>query len=321
MSRDELFRKEALDALDETASTTGALLDISPGWARSAYLVLVAAALSSLSFAAFATVGDYASGPAVVRVEGRLDLTATASGTVERVDVHSGEHVKAGQVLVRFNVAQERGELDRLQTELEGQLAKLLRDPKDQAARETLTSLRAQRDLAQSRLEQRAVRAPREGIVSDLRIRSGELLVAGERVLSLVVAPAGGSSDGTRFIVVAFLPGQYRPLLHPGMLLGLRLSGFPRSSVLLTIDSVGDEIVGPAEVKRYLGQESGDALSVNGPVVLVKARLHGATFDAEDKTLHFYDGLPGTAEARVRAQPLLLALIPGLREAMTNGGD
>jgi membrane fusion protein (multidrug efflux system) len=309
----ELFRKEALDALEQAADgSDGEPLHVSPNWTRAAYWVLVAAVAGSLSFASSATIGEYASGPAVVRVEGRVDLTATANGTVEHVEVQPGQHVTAGQLLVRFNAVPETAELERLQTEFEGQLAKLLRDPNDQAARQALTSLRPQRDLARTRVEQRALRAPHPGIITDVRIRPGQLLSAGELALSL-------TSEDTRFYVIAFLPGQYRPLLHRHMPLRLHLNGFARSSEMLTIDSVGDEVVGPAEARRYLGQDTADAVAIAGPIVLVKARIDGSRFTSDDKTFNFYDGLPGTAEARVRTQRVVMALVPGLRWLFPDG--
>jgi membrane fusion protein (multidrug efflux system) len=307
-----LFRSEAVQALEEGDAASGELIHLSPRWLRSAYWLLAAAVAGSLSFSAFAFVGEYASGAAVVRVDGRTDLTATASGTVDKVLVQPGQHVAAGQLLVRFNVASESAELERLQMEFDGTLLKLLRDPNDQAARQSLTSLRAQKELAAARVKQRSVRAPHAGIVSDLRIRRGQLLQAGDLVLSL-------NGQGTRFYVVAFLPGQYRPLVHPGMPLRLRLTGFPRANALTTIDSVGDEVVGPAEARRYLGPDVADALAITGPIVLVKGRLAGTSFTSDGKRFNFYDGLTGNAEARVRAQRVLAVLVPGLRWVLTDG--
>ena len=312
MATSGIFRHEALQALEEAEVASGELLHIAPRWTRWAYWLLAAAVTGSLSFAAFAFVGEYAAGPAVVRVEGRTDLTATAAGTVEEVLVQPGQHVAAGQLLVRFNVASETAELERLQMELEDQLVKVLRDPNDQASRQALTSLRAQKELAAVRVQQRSVRAPHAGIVSDLRIRRGQLLQAGDLAVSL-------NGEGTRFFVVAFLPGQFRPLVHPGMPLRLRLSGFSRATVMTTIDSVGDEVVGPAEARRYLGPDVADAVTLTGPVVLVKAALGGTSFASDDKRFNFYDGLTGNAEARVRSQRVLAVLVPGLRWVLTDG--
>ena len=306
-----IFRREALVALDNTAGS-GELLHLSPDWTRWAYALLVLVIGGALSFCAVASVGEYASGPAVVRVDGRTDLTATSAGTVAAVEVQPGQHVQSGQLLVRFYEAQEQAELTRLNSEIEGQLVKLLRDPNDQTTRQSLTALRAQKELAEAHVAQRAIRSPRAGVVSDVRIRPGQLLAAGDLALSLV-------GDDARFVVVAFLPGRYRPLLAAGQPLVLRLSGFPHALEHLTIDAVGDDVVGPAEAKRFLGQELGDATVVDGPVVLVKASLPSHTFINDDKTLRFYEGLPGTAEARVRGERVLVALVPGLRTLVGDG--
>ena len=312
MADSGLFRTQALQALEEAESASGELLHIAPRWTRWAYWVLGAAVAGSLSFAAFAFIGEYAGGPAVVRVEGRTDLTANASGIVEAVPVQPGQHVVPGQLLVRFNVSSESAELARLQMEFDGQLLKLLRDPGDQAARQSLTSLRAQKELAAARVAQRSVRAPHAGVVSDVRIRRGQLLQAGDLIVSLI-------GSATRFHLVAFVPGQFRPLLHPGMPLRLRLSGFTRADVMTTIDSVGDEVVGPAEARRYLGPDVADVVTINGPVVLVKAELPGTAFTSDGKRFNFYDGMTGNAEARVRSQRVLTVLVPGLRWVLTDG--
>jgi membrane fusion protein (multidrug efflux system) len=308
---DGIFRQEALDALSRS-DDAGNLLQLMPNWTRWAYALLVIAACAGLSFSVFAFVGEYASGAAVVRVDGKTELTAAAAGTVDEVRVQPGERVKKGQLLVRFHVASEQAELERLSAEEQEQLAKLLRDPGDQAARTALVSLRPQLELARARVEQRSARATRDGIVSDVLIRPGQLLAAGDLIVSLL-------SDDTRFTVVAFLPGQYRPLLHAGQPIGLRLAGFPHSVEQLTIERVGEEVVGPSEVKRYLGQALGDALQIGGPVVLVTAQLPARTFLSDSHALSFYDGLPGVAEARVRSQRVIVALIPGLSWVFGDG--
>jgi hypothetical protein len=82
---------------------------------------------------------------------------------------------------------------------------------------------------------------------------------------------------------------------------------------------VGDEVVGPNEVRRYLGPEIGDAVQVDGPVVLLKARLPSPTFVAEGRTYRFHNGMHGTAEVEVRAEKILLALVPGLKALLRRG--
>jgi membrane fusion protein (multidrug efflux system) len=308
----DIFREEALQ-YHVAYRAEGDLLRISPAWTRWAYWLLVGVLGAGALYSIFGTVYEYASGPAVVRLEDRTDLTARSAGTVSDVLVHPGQHVVQGDLLVRFYLAQEGAELDRIQHEFDLHLIKILRDPSDQAARQALTSLRAQRELAQAHLEERSVRAPQDGVVSDIRIRPGQHLNPGDMVLTMVGAEA-------RCVVVAMLPGQYRPLLRPGMGIRLELVGFKYAYRELMIDAIGDEVVGPSEVRRYLGQDLADTVSVQGPVVLVQAHLPSTTFIANGRSFHYYDGMPGTAEARVRAESILVTLVPGLKAIFESSG-
>jgi len=183
----------------------------------------------------------------------------------------------------------------------------------EQLYSQALTGLRAQRDLAEERLEERIVRAPHAGVVSDVRIRAGEALNLGETVLSLV-------GEQTRFSLVAMLPGHYRPMLRPGMLIRLELAGFKYVYQTFAIDGVSNEVVGPGEVRRFLGQELADTVVLKDPVVLVTARLPNSTFIADGKTFNFYEGMQGNTDAKVRAESVLITLIPGLKALFNNGG-
>jgi membrane fusion protein (multidrug efflux system) len=207
---------------------------------------------------------------------------------------------------VKFYEAQEASELERTKHEFELQLIKYLTDPGEQSARQALTGLRAQRDLAIARLEERSVRAPQGGVVSDLRIRSGQLLGPGELILSLVNADS-------KYYVTALLPGQYRPMLKTGASMRIEVAGFEYCYQDVEIDSVGDGVVGPAEVKRYLGQELADAVPLTGPVVLALAKLPSSSLTCDNKTFNYFNGMNGTAQARVRSASVMLTFLPSLR--------
>src|SRR5262249_17721572 len=128
----------------------------------------------------------------------------------------------------------------------------------------------------------------------------------GEPILSII-------GDDARFTVIVCLPGQYRPMLRVGTPLRLALTGYRGSSTQLTVEEIGDQVVGPAEIRRYLGPELGDALPLEGAGVLVRARLPAASFTDGGKTFEYFEGMQGMAEARVRSESILLALVPGLR--------
>ncbi len=215
-------------------------------------------------------------------------------------------------MLVTLYLADRAAELERMNRELDLQMIRFLRDPADQAARSSLTTLRAERQLAQTRFEEQRLNAPHAGIVSDVRIRPGQHLTPGDPVLSLL-------GDDTRWTVVAMLPGHARPLLQPGTQMRLELTGYRYAYREVVIQSVGDEIVGPAEVRQYLGKEIADAVPVDGPAVLVKAQLPSNTFQADGRSLSYYEGMLGTVDAHLGRQPILLSLIPALKSLFRRG--
>ena len=306
--RRDLFRAEALAAQD-AATHKGALLALSPRWIDRTYWFLLATAAAGLLFALVGRVGEYAHGPAVVRALGRFDLATATGGIVVAVDVEPGAHVAAGQTLVRFQGESERQELVHIDREFELKLVRILLHPGDEATRQSLASLRAARELAAARLQERQVVAPRAGIVRNLRIRPGQSLAPGDPVLTLV------DESEAAFSVIALVPGQFRPMLKPGMTMRFELEGYPQIASPLVVETVGDEAVGPAEVRRYLGHEVGDALPVEGSLVLVRARLPGPTFHWRGQDFRYYDGIPGRVDLRVRSVPLIAMLFPALEES------
>jgi membrane fusion protein (multidrug efflux system) len=159
----------------------------------------------------------------------------------------------------------------------------------------------------------RTLKAPTAGSVGDLRIQPGQFLQAGTRVLSL-------STGDTRVFLQAFLPGNYRPFLQPGMPLRVELDGFRYDYRELIIESVGEQIIGPNELRRYLGADLADSVTLEGSIVLVKARIPSTTFLNEGRVFNYFDGMPARAEARVRAEPILLVLFPGLKGLLPHGG-
>jgi membrane fusion protein (multidrug efflux system) len=306
-----LFRPEAVDYRAQEGAGR-APLRLAPAWTRWAFWLLAAIVVGAAAAAWFVRMHEYAVGPAIVRVDGRAEITAHSAATVAQVLVRPGEHVTAGQPLVQFTVDDEGAELERLRREFDLQLLKVLRDPQDQPARETLSSLRAQRDLASARLDQRLVRAPVSGIVSDVRIRVGQHLAVGELLLGVVREDAPLS-------LIALLPGRYRPMLKPGMLLRFELAGYRYHYRELPIDAVADEVIGPGEAKRFLGPDVADGIDLREPIVLVRATLPSRHFDCDGERYSYYDGLHANAQARVRSERVLVRAIPALRELVHDG--
>lgn len=305
-AKPSIFRKEALEYYQHYRRQEGDVLLLAPGWTRWTYWILVWMLVVGVLLCMVGTVSEYAIGPALVRVDRRRDVTALGAGVVATVEVQPGQRVAAGQTLVTFQAEEERSALTRIEHEMELLLVRYMRDLTDQSARQALTTLRAERELARARLEARALKAPVAGVVGGLRIQPGQYLSAGTLVASLV-------EDDASAYLLAFLPGYYRPFLHPGAPLRVELDGFPYDYRELPIDSVSEQLIGPGELKRYLGPDLADTVDVTGPLVLVRARIPSRTFSVRGQVLEFFDGMPAKAQVAVRAEPIFVTMIPGLK--------
>ena len=66
------------------------------------------------------------------------------------------------------------------------------------------------------------------------------------------------------------------------------------------LTAVGNEVVGPHEVRRFLGQDVADAVTLQGSQVIVQAQVPARIFHAEGRWHTYHDGMHGIAEVRVR---------------------
>lgn len=300
-----IFRHQAVEHHRSAQGKAGQVLVLSPEWLGRAYTLLLAVLAAALLYMVLGRFHEYAAGPAAVRLEGLEEVAAQISGSALTVEVAIGDRVQEGQLLATFYSTREAAELENLRNEFESTLLQRLLDPTDPMTEQTLGALRAQVELAEDYLAERSLRAPRSGTVTDLRLRPGQRVQPGQVVLSLSDRPS-------TYSLLALLPGHYRPQLQPGMPIRLQLHGYTWAYQHLVIDSVGDEVLGPAEARRILDPDIADAMPLEGPMVLVRAHLPNDRFETRGNTLHYHDGMLGTAEVRTRSQRLIFVLVPGL---------
>jgi membrane fusion protein (multidrug efflux system) len=300
------FRSRALQHAGH-ANEQADVLRLSPAWTRWAYWLILAGALTTVLYLALARVDEWAEGPALIRVQGTSELTATLAGTVANIAVEPGDLVEQGTLLVSLTADNERAQLERLEQEFNLQLARTLRDPADQAARQSLVTLRVDRDLARSKLAELSLRAPSAGIIEDISVRRGQALAPGDQILTI-------SGNDRVCTVWALLPGRYRPELKQQADVRFNVHGYRYAQARAHVSAIGAQVVGPREVSRYLGNEAAGALDLQGPTVIAKAELPACTFTSDTNTFRFHQGMGGTADVRLRSQALWAVLIPGLRK-------
>ncbi|MFL5350539.1 MAG: HlyD family efflux transporter periplasmic adaptor subunit [Hyalangium sp.] len=299
-----LFRQEALEYYNQ-GEYQGSLIQLTPFWVRATYWVVVALMLTLAVGLSVVSVHEYAQGPMLIQVQGVEDITSTAGGRVSRILVSRGQRVRAGEPLVELYARGETAERDRVVQEFRSQLAARLTDPLNTSARQALGTLRPQIDLNEVLVSERTLVAPFDGWVREVRIHENQYLGAGDVVATL-------AKQDTAVKALILVPGQYRPMLQPGQPLRLELNGFAYLYQDVTVTTVSDELVGPAEVKRYLGPDMGDMVTVDGPMVVVEARLPDEGFRAHGHAYRYYSGMVGTGRVRVRSRNGWTVLVPAL---------
>lgn len=300
-----IYNPEAL-ASQRNRGNEGGLINIQPRWVKVAYPAAVLAVLLGIGYAIVARVPTYSTGAGVVTIEG-IEVTSPSPGTVAAIGVQPGQPVRAGEELARLLAQDEESALAQADREYRNALATLLFDGSDEASKAAVATAAAARQRAVDRLEARVIRAPKDGVVGDVRVRGGVALAAGDHVLTLMKQEAEPT-------VLVFLPGQDRPRLRRGQSIQIDLSGYTKVRERGTIVEVGAEVIGPNEARRALGQKNADAVPLSGPVVMVRATLPNRTFKVNRDTFRYHDGMPLRGEVKVENKPFLVSLVPALEK-------
>jgi membrane fusion protein (multidrug efflux system) len=304
----QLFRPEAIEARRERREV-GDVIRVAPHWNRTMYWALLGMLILGLLGISIGEVSQYSTGPSVIRLEGRSEVFAPAAGALASIDVEPGARVRSGQVLARLTETAERAAYDSTRADFHTQLRNRLLDPTDEAAAAQAQAMRRQLDATEAALEQRVLRAPHDGVVTDIGVDAGQHVEVGNAVMAVVDDSVGALE------LVAFLPGGDRPQITPGMAVRLELDGFDYAYQDLVVLSVSEGVVGPHEAKRLLGPQLADTLPIgNGGVVMVRSRLLSPTFESDGNVYPYHDGMGGTVEIRLRDETILEMLVPGLKE-------
>lgn len=305
-----VYRQEALEHRAQ-GNAEGEVLRLDRSLTRRAYALVALAAIAGFLFLSLVSVDEYAGGPAVVHVEGRRLVATAAPGVVKQVHVQSGQRVEAGAILVQLDDEAQAKELARAEAELDRQMVQMLLDPSNVAVRQLITSLREKKEEAANAVAMRTYRADVIGYVSDLRVREGQHVAEGD--LLVTVSPNGNSERS----LVCVVSADYLPMLRKGLKMRFELDGFRYEYSDLQVHDVSEEAIGPNEVKRLLGGERSDAVSLDGGAkVMVTARLRAANFVSDGHSYGYFDGLTGKAEILVRRESLIVTLIPAFRKIL-----
>jgi biotin carboxyl carrier protein len=308
-----LYRGEALEA-HRNRGHEGQLVNLTPGWVRRAYPMLVLALLIALGFAIFVRVPTYSTGTAVVMFEGSTSVTATLGGTVDKVFVKENEAVKKGDPLVRLNTPDEAAQFTAAETEWRDQQIQFLFDPTDEQARKQMKTAATQRDQALARVEARTIRALRDGVVTNLHVKEGVAVQPGSYVMQI-------TDENSEIEVLAFLPSKDSPRIREKMEMQLALDGYTKARVKGTITHVQADAVSGTEAAKLGGDMLTESIArelqastLTTTWTTARARLPTRTFKAEHNTYNYHHGMHAKVEVKIQSKPFLVTLLPGLQK-------
>lgn len=310
LDKGSLYRGEAL-AAHRTRGNEGVLVHLSPGWVRRTYPFLLCAILVALVFTAFIKVPTYSTGQAVMVIDG-TPVTSGVQGNVAELFVKPKQKVKKGSLILKFSSRSERDELEAAQQEEDAFTASYLFDQTDLENKKALIAAAQKVEATKKRIELKTVRAPRDGVVSDIRARLGENMSPGEAIVTILPEDA----DVT---VVTFLNATDRPRLHKGMKMKVNLAGYTKSPETAEIVEVGNDAIAPEAVQKYLGTTlAGSVKLAHGSYVLVKAKMPTRTFESQKQTLYYHHGMQAKVDVLINEKPFLVTLIPALEKYLVD---
>ncbi len=307
VDKGSLYRGEALEA-HRNRGQEGTLVQLSPTWVKRAYPVLVATLLAGLVFATFIKVPTYSAGTAVIVFEGSTSVTAGAQGTVDKIFVKENEAVKKGDPLIRLNSPDEAAQLTQSETEFHDTQIQFLFDQTDEQARKQLMSAATARDHALARVEARTVRAPRDGVVTNLHVKEGVAVSLGSYVMQI-------TDENSEIEALAFLPGKDSARIHDNMTMQLELEGYQKSRALANITHTQSDAISATEAAKMAGDMLAESVAkelAQGTWIAVRARMPSRTFKTEHSTFNYHHGMHAKVEIKVQSKPFLVTLLPAL---------
>lgn len=220
-------------------------------------------------------ISDRVEALGTARATESVNITANITEKVTRIDFEDGQQVKAGDILVVLEQAEEQAELKRAQAvrgerklalERLQQLEKRQLSTPDEVDRTRLELEQAEASITaiNTRISDRIIRAPFDGIVGLRNISVGALVETGDLIATL---------DDTRQIKLDFsVPSIFLSELKPGLKIRARASALANREFLgevKSIDSRIDPVTRSIKVRAMLPNADGSII----PGILMQVDL------------------------------------------------
>ena len=228
-------------------------------------------------------------------------VQAALGGVVQSVYVHEGDTVAAGHPLVQIDGAEARARLTKLREEIatnREQLRRLLAAEGPVAAtldqQNRIARLESEAAAAEINLRQTTVRAPSDGVLTELSVRGpGNVVQAGQQVAAL--APAGA-----RLVFEAQVLNKDMARITTGLPVKLKFDAFPFQEY--------------GVIEGRILTVAPDAAGEHGAAYKVTILAGQTTSLANGKTLALRSGMTATAEIITERKTILQLILEPFRK-------
>ncbi len=165
-----------------------------------------------------------------LRARESVELTSSVTEVIAKIDFKDNQSVKKGDILVEMDTAEEQAELAEQQSfsrEAQRQVNRLVPLVKSKTAspslldenRRELETAKARMNAIQSRIDQRIIRAPFDGVLGLRDISVGALVQPGSRIITI---------DDVDVMMLDFsVPEVYLASLKPGLIIEAKTAAYP----------------------------------------------------------------------------------------------
>jgi multidrug efflux pump subunit AcrA (membrane-fusion protein) len=159
---------------------------------------------------------------------------------------------------------------------------------------------------AQAQLDQRIIRAPAAGRLSDLAAMNGTTVQPGTTVATIF-------QPGARPQAWVYLPASDLPRIKKDMLLQIAIEGFKKKRAKLKILDISQEGIGANDVRKSVGQGLADTLKLpndGATYIRVVGEFEFDRIPMGDKVYDLVHGMPIKGEIAIETRPFLADVFP-----------
>jgi len=300
-----LYRQDVVKKFVRPISKFSDPIDINTSWALSGIVTIFFILLICIMLSFFISVPKYAPGYGVIQDSGVAKLISPETGIVQSIYYHPGDFVSRNTTLLRLLNQQILADRQSTLHELDDLKIKRLRNhfqTADSSRFDNLASKLKQLELLDDAYE---VKAEDDGQLSEVYVKEGDLVQAGQKVMYLKVH---ASSNSLRFAISA----HHLPDVNMGEIVSVRLPTLPNDILTAKVIKIQRQALSKRGALQALDIEELNIPDTSGSYILLTAEFF--IKPKQQISQYLINGYQGPVILQLKNVPLIARLIPSIEK-------